>query len=180
MTEVLRNGAEPTKGELSKLRAHVGGMHCVPLAAVYAAYVATCLTRGELVEDMETFEARLRQYFALRSDAGGLADRPIIFEGIVYGMWFNEETKRFVVDMTGATTSDGAARSDVNLPTSVDTMMVEPNGKNTRASRGIRRRQPDVSGLRMSHSRQTASSNRPEPTPMHPTKRMSGTNNRAS
>jgi hypothetical protein len=159
MTEVLLHGAEPTEDERSKLRAHVGRMHCVPLAAMYAAYVATCLMRGEVVEDMETFEARLRQYFVLGNDRGVWADRPIIFEGIVYGVWFNDETRRFVVDPTAAATSRVVARSDVNPPRSVDTMTTE--GKYTRGLHGIRRRNPDVSTRTMSHSRQTARSNRP-------------------
>jgi hypothetical protein len=114
MTEVLLHGAEATEDERSKLRAHVGGMHCVPLAAMYAAHVATCLMRGEVVEDMETFEARLRQDFVLGNERGEWADRPIIFEGIVYGVWYNDETRQFVVDLTAASTSRGA-RSDVYL-----------------------------------------------------------------
>jgi hypothetical protein len=161
MTEVLVHGAEPTEDERSKLRAHVGRMHCVPLAAMYAAYVATCLMRGEVVEDMETFETRLRQYFVLGNNRGVWADRPIIFEGIVYGVWFNDDTRRFVVDPTAAATSCVVARSDVNPPTSVDRMTTKPNGKYARGLHGIRRRKPDVSTRTMSRSRQTARSNRP-------------------
>lgn len=126
MTEVLLYGAEPTEDERSKLRAHVGRMHCVPLAAIYAGYVATCLMRGEAVEDMGTFEARLRQYFMLWSDPGVWADRPVIFEGIVYGVWFNDETRRFVVDLADAVTSRRAARSDATPPMGIDTMRAEP------------------------------------------------------
>lgn len=162
MTEVLLHGAEPTEDERSKLRAHVGRMHCVPLAAIYAGYVATCLMRGEVVEDMGTFEARLRQYFMLWSDPGVWADRPIIFEGIVYGVWFNDKTRRFVVDLADAVTSRRAARSDATPPMGIDTMMAEPKAKYTRGSRGLRPRQPDVSTRTISH-RQTASSNRTEP-----------------
>jgi hypothetical protein len=162
MTEVLLYGAEPTEDERSKLRAHVGRMHCVPLAAIYAGYVATCLMRGEAVEDMGTFEARLRQYFMLWSDPGVWADRPVIFEGIVYGVWFNDETRRFVVDLADAVTSRRAARSDATPPMGIDTMRAEPKAKYTRGSRGIRRRQPDVSTGTISHTRQTASSNRTE------------------
>jgi hypothetical protein len=161
MTEVLLHGAEPTEDERSKLRAHVGRMHCVPLAAMYAAYVATCLMRGEVVEEMETFEARLRQYFVLGNDRGVWADRPIIFEGIVYGVWFNDETRRFVVDPAAAAASRVVARSDVNPPTSIYTMTTEPNGKYARGLHDRRRRKPDVSTRTMSHSRQTARSNRP-------------------
>ena len=160
MIEVVLRGAEPTEDERSKLRAHVAGMHCVPLAAVYAAYVATCLMRGEVVEDLATFETRLRRYLLLGQDPGVWTDRPIIFEGIVYGVWFNDVTKRFVVDLTAAAKNRGAAGSDANPPTSVDTLTTGPNGKFTRVLRGIRRRQPSVSTRTLSHSRQTATSNR--------------------
>ena len=162
MTEVLLHGAEPTEDERSKLRAHVGRMHCVPLAAIYASYVATCLMRGEVVEDMGTFEARLRQYFMLWSDSGVWTDRPIIFEGIVYGVWFNDKTRRFIVDLADVVTGRRAARSDTTPPMGIDTIMAEPRTRNTRGSRGIRRRQPDVSTRTISHARQTASSNRTE------------------
>lgn len=162
MTEVLLHGAEPTEDERSKLRAHVGRMHCVPLAAIYAGYVATCLMRGEAVEDMRTFEARLRQYFMLWSDPGVWADRPVIIEGIVYGVWFNDKTRRFVVDLADAVTSRRAARSDATPPMGIDTMRAERKAKDTRGSRGIRRRQPDVSTRTISHTRQTESSNRTE------------------
>jgi hypothetical protein len=163
MTEVLLHGAEPTEDERSKLRAHVGRMHCVPLAAIYAGYVTTCLMRGEVVEDMASFEARLRQYFMLWSDPGAWADRPIIFEGIVYGVWFNDKTRRFVVDLADAVTSRRTARRDAAPPIGIDTMVAEPKAKYTRGSRGIRRRQPDVSRRTVSHTRQTASNNGTEP-----------------
>ena len=160
MIEVVLRGAEPTEDERSKLRAHVAGMHCVPLAAVYAAYVATCLMRDEVVEDMATFETRLRRYLTLGQDPGVWADRPIIFEGIVYGVWFDDLTKRFVVDLTATAKSRGTARSDANPPMSVDTIATKPTGKFTRVLGGIRRRQPSVSTRALSHSRQTATSNR--------------------
>jgi hypothetical protein len=136
-------------------------MHCVPLAAVYAAYVATCLMRGEVVEDMAAFEIRLRRYLLLGQDPGVWADRPIIFEGIVYGVWFNDVTKRFVVDLTAAAKSRGATRSEANPPTRADTITTETLGKFTRVLRGIRRRQPSVSTRTLSHSGQAATSNRP-------------------
>jgi hypothetical protein len=66
MTEVLLYGVEPTEDERSRLRERVGNMHCVPLASVYAGYVAACLLRGEVAESLDTFEARLRQYFLAR------------------------------------------------------------------------------------------------------------------
>lgn len=159
MTEVLLYGVEPTEDERSMLRERVGNMHCVPLASVYAGYVAACLLRGEVAEGLDTFEARLRQYFLHGNDPGVWADRPIIFEGIVYGVWFDDKTRLFVVDPTPAATSGGAAWSDVAPPTTVRTAVTKPTPR--RASMRGRRR--DVSARTMSHTRETASSNPSEP-----------------
>jgi hypothetical protein len=132
ITKVRLQAAESREDDRSKLRAGVGRMHCVPLAAMYAAYVASCLTRGDAIEDMQTFEARLRKYFALGNDRGVWADRPVILDGIVYGVWFNEKTRRFVVDPGPATTTRVTAitldESSINPPTSVGTITTEPRG----------------------------------------------------
>lgn len=141
--KVRLQAPESTEDDRSRLRAGLRRMHCVPLAAMYAAYVASCLTRGDAVEDMATFEARLRKYFVLGNDRGVWADRPVILDGIVYGVWFNEKTRRFVVDPGPATTSRVGAitleESSIAPPTSVSTIAAEP-----RAHRfpNIRRGQP--------------------------------------
>ncbi|HKG25310.1 MAG TPA: hypothetical protein VKB09_06655 [Thermomicrobiales bacterium] len=101
MMDVRLHEAEPMEDDArSELQIRVGKMHCVPLAAIYAAYVARCLMRADAVEGIGTFEARLRHLFSLQNENGESASRAVISEGIVYGVWFNDQTKRFVLDPT--------------------------------------------------------------------------------
>jgi hypothetical protein len=141
ITKVRRQDAEPAGDERSRLRAVVGSMHCVPLAAIYAAYVASCLVRGEQMEDMEAFEARLRQYFVLGRERSAGADRPIIIDGIVYGVWFNDKTRRFIVDPapvgTGRVAVVSPDQSSTGAHTSVDRVTTEPSGTHTFPQRAL-------------------------------------------
>jgi hypothetical protein len=141
ITKVRRQSAVPTEDERSRLRAVVGSMHCVPLAAIYAAYVASCLMRGERMEDMETFEARLRQYFELGRERSASADRPIIIDGIVYGVWFNDRTRRFIVDptpvATGRLAAIGPDESSTSAHTSAGSMSTQPHDTHTSPERAL-------------------------------------------